>query len=292
MNEHELKSALRDVMVASSPPPSMDAHAAVRAGQRAHRRRRATWGGGVAASAVVGIAVGAVYVPTLTGGGSQQVAGPPVATAPLTTNPTVPPSDQQTKPQWPNGQTDRTATNGPRADKSVEVLNDLGAALPAGFRTAELKATDPNFAGPMRFTQSQFRDYYNGSSEIWDYQATSPVTRTDGSPGAGRIHAQITTKGNDFSTDPCELTTRSCGVEGACSVIDVAGKPVGVLTASGASADPRFDELAAYRHDDGTVVFIAQSKEYYGTGHPRLDAEPLTIQQLAALATDPRFHLE
>jgi hypothetical protein len=252
----------------------------------------------VAALAVVGIAVGATFVPTLTGGGgSQQVAAPVVSApsaVPLTTMPTVPPSDTQNgeKPKWPNGQTDRTATNGPRADKSVTVLNDLDASLPTGFKTGEFTATDPNFWGPTRFTQSQFRDYYNGSSEIWEYMATSPVVRTDGSTNAGRIYAQITTKGNDFPTDPCGLTSRSWGIEGTCAVVDVAGKPVGVLTSNRAGDDPRFDELAAYRHDDGTVVFIAQAKEYYGTGHPGLDAEPLTTQQLAALATNPKFRLD
>jgi hypothetical protein len=307
MNEQDFKSALQDAMVTSSPPPPMDATAALEAGRRAHRRRRATWGGGVAALAVVGIAVSALVIPTLGGArpGDLPVAKPggPEPTAivqpatpsnPSVTGTAVPPTPSgDTKTPWPDGQTDRTATSGPRADKSVVVLNELSTALPAGYKSVDMEYADASFHGTMRRTQSQFRDYA-GSGQLWEYMATTPVVKTDGSPEVGLLMAQVLTKGGDLPTDPCELTTKSWGIQGTCAVTTVAGKAVGVLTANPGSEGQfdQFDQLAAFRHDDGTVVFVAQAKEYANAGHPALAALPMTVEQLATLATNAKFKLD
>jgi hypothetical protein len=275
MNEDEVRSALRNVMVASSPPPPMDTGTAVEVGQKAHRRRRATRAGVVAGLAVVGIAVGATFLPTaLTGGGLLDAASGDG------------PVNGSTETPWPNGQTDRTATKGPRADKSADLVPDLAKALPSGLAVGEKRPS------VVLSTQSQFTDYAADGGEVWEYQATAPVTKTDGSERVGTLFAQVTTAGNPIPADPCAAAAQAWGIKGACRVVDAGGKQVGLLTSDGTGTEKVFDQLAAYRHPDGTVVLVAQATTFRDSGLPALDAQPLTEDQLAALATDPEFHLD
>jgi hypothetical protein len=55
----------------------------------------------------------------------------------------------------------------------------------------------------------------------------------------------------------------------------------------------RVDQWAAYRHPDGTVVFLSQSRtaSTTPTDLKPLKNLPLSQQQLATLAADKRFHL-
>jgi hypothetical protein len=275
MNEDEARSALHGVMVASSPPPPMDTGIAVEAGQRAHRRRRATRAGVVASMAVVGIAAGAALLPgALTGGFLEAASGFGGASQP---------EAKSTETTWPDGQTDRTAKNGPRAAKSADLPPGLAAALPSGLALAEASKV---------YTQSQFVDRTATGGEVWEYQVLAPVVKTDGTGATGTLLAQITTVGNAFPAGACEVTERMWGIKGTCEVVDVGNKKVGLLTSDGTGDEKRFDQLAAYRYDDGTVVFIAQAKTFTGDVQPpALDTEPLTATQLTVLATDPKFHL-
>ncbi|GAA0229348.1 hypothetical protein GCM10010492_29730 [Saccharothrix mutabilis subsp. mutabilis] len=314
MNEHELKSALQDAMVASSPPPPMSAEGAVAAGRAAQRRRKAAWTGGVAGVAVVAIAVGAVLVPQLTGGGSTRAGGPPLTTgAPpsATADPSAGPTTGEvtatdsvdpsaSKPEWPDGQTDRTARSGARADKSVQVLNDLGASLPPTFQAVDKQSLvpegdpDTSWYGPMRYTQSQFDDYYDGGKESWEYMGTSPVTQ-QGTSGVGKVWVLVLTKGNRFADvqSPCEAKQVVWTIDtGDCVVRTVGGKQVGHLTAAASARRPDLDEAAIFRHDDGTLVVIGQAKEFRRTGHPALSGLPFTADQLTTLVTDEKFHLD
>ncbi|MER5260920.1 hypothetical protein ABTZ99_02395 [Actinosynnema sp. NPDC002837] len=313
MNEHELKSALQEVMVASSPPPPMSPEAALEGGRRAQRRRKATWGGAVAGLAVVAIAVGAVLVPTLTGGGGDvvQVAGgqpsesgprvtptdrPPSESPSVTVMPpsgSPPPSDTSTR--WPNGQSDRTSTSGPRADKGAKLLNDLASSLPPGVKAED--RTRIGFAdyGPMTWRQAQFAEYV-GDLEVWDYEARTPVVIT-GESGVGELSIKVETKGNTRLGDlvGCEAATKYPYpvTGGTCEVIDVGGKKVGVVTGADPDAGGNtMDAGAFYRHPDGTLVTVAYSSEYLESGHPALSRPALTGAQLAAIAADPKFHLD
>ncbi|MEU7529812.1 hypothetical protein AB0A74_29080 [Saccharothrix sp. NPDC042600] len=314
MNEHELKSALQDAMVASSPPPPMSAEGAVAAGRAAQRRRKTAWAGGVAGLAVVAIAVGAVLVPQLTGGGTTEVGGTPLTTGappPSVTpvSPTGPPptsgsiDPSSTKTSWPDGQTDRTAHSGPRADKSVQALNDLGASLPPTYEAVDKQPLTPGdtpetWYGPMRYTQSQFDDYYDGDRQVWEYMGTSPVTQK-GSSGVGKVWIMVLTKGNRFAnvSSPCEAKRAVWPISrGDCRVVDVDGKQVGHLSAGPSGDDPSningMDEAAIYQHDDSTLVVIAQAREFRRSGHPALAELPFTGDQLAKLVTDEKFHLD
>ncbi|MEV8436738.1 hypothetical protein AB0425_05140 [Actinosynnema sp. NPDC051121] len=310
MNEHELKSALQEVMVASSPPPPMSPVAALDLARRAQRRRQATWGGGVAGLAVVAIAFGAVMLPNLTGGGpGVQVAdgqssrplatptgGPRSDPPPVAATPTgVPSASPGSKTQWPDGQGDRTATSGPRAAKGSQLFNDLASSLPPGVKAED--RTRIGFAdyGPMTRVQAQFVEYV-GELQVWDYEARTPVVIT-GEAGVGELSIKVETRGNKRLGDltGCAVATKySYPVKGGtCEVVDVGGKQVALVTGAVPDADDNTMENGAfYRYPDGTLVTVAYSHEYLESGHPALSRPALTGAQLAAIAADPKFHLD
>ncbi len=303
MNEHELKSAMQDAMVASSPPPPMSPEAAVEAGQAARRRRKAVWGGTVAGVAVVAIAVGAVLVPQLTGSAGieagKQPSGPQLTTVVPPSSPTVDPSvvtftgkPSGTETPWPDGQTDRTATSGPRADKSVRILNDLGAALPAGFQAVDKEPAGQESHGKARHTQSQFRDY-DGDRQIWEYLARTPVVQ-QGTSGVGKLWIQVTTRpdGDPQLPPPCALAERAWAIKGTCEERTVDGKRIGFITATPGEQDADLDELVIYQHGDGTTVLVGQAAGFRGLGHPPLAGQPFTQEQLIAQAADAKYHLD
>jgi len=306
MNEDELKDALRGAMVASSPPPSMSPVAAVAAGRAARRRRQAAGGGAVAGLAVVAIAVGAVLVPRFTGDGVVGAAGqssvgtaPPSATGDATPTVTATaPSVTATAPAggsktpWPDGQADRTATSGPRADKSARMLDDLGAALPTGYSAPDKRTVD-QWTAPMRRSQSQFTDYYDGDKQIWEYMATTPVAR-QGSTGVGKLWVLVTTKGSRYAaaSSPCDVAGRLWVISGPCVVRQSGGAQVGFVAAGPEGNQLDLDEVAVHLHADGTAVFVGQAAEYAGSGHPALGELPFTSERLVELAVDPKFHLD
>ncbi|MEU4449012.1 hypothetical protein AB0K14_38935 [Actinosynnema sp. NPDC050801] len=313
MDERELKSALEEVMVASSPPPPMSPEAALDRGRRAQRRRKATWGGAVAGLAVVAIAVGAVMVPNLTGGGADvQVAGgqpsgprPPVTT-PTGSPPSEPPAVSVTPPSggppksgtstpWPDGQGDRTATSGPRADKGVRLLNDLASSLPPGVKAEDRTRIGFPDYGPMTWRQAQFSEYV-GDLQVWDYDARTPVVIT-GEAGVGELSIRVETRGNTRlgGLTGCEAATKYPYpvAGGACRLVDVGGKQVAVVTGATPDAGANTMEAGAfYRHPDGTLVTVGYSSEFRDSGHPALSRPALTEAQLAAIAADAKFHLD
>ncbi|WP_243704919.1 hypothetical protein [Micromonospora sp. KC723] len=95
--------------------------------------------------------------------------------------------------------------------------------------------------------------------------------------------------GNELPTEPCAPAQRFWAMKGECQVVDAGARKVGVVVRP--TDDDRFDQWAAYRHPDGVVVFVAQSGGSNG-GPTELTKLPFSVEQLAALATDDRFHLE
>lgn len=313
MNEDELRGALKDVMVASSPPPPMEPSAALAVARHAHRRHRATWTGVATAAAVAAVAVGAVLVPGFSGGqdnrggavvagqgASSAVPGQPSATT--TGSPTAPPSTEvagtipsdaistgNTDRPWPSGQSDRTARSGPHFDQGIRLLDALSEMVPAGYAVASEQQAKNKYSGEsLSQHQSQFSDWTKDGGEIWEYQASVGVTKTDnGGNGVGELFTQVYTANNTLPTDPCALAKRLWGLGGTCQVTAVGDKQVGV--ASGSERDGAFDQWAAYRHADGTVVFVGQAKKHPQSDAPGLDALPLSTAQLAELTTDARL---
>ncbi|MEU5696086.1 hypothetical protein [Actinosynnema sp. NPDC020468] len=286
MNEHELRSALRDALVASSPPPPMDPHAAIARGRRVQRRRRAAWTGVAAGVAVMAVAAGTAVVPGLNRGVD--------AAAALTTSPSSPASSaSSTETPWPNGQTDRTSANGPRAETGLKLLELLSTSLPAGLKAVDRTSEGRGNAGQsMRYHQAQFVDYLPGGGQTWEYLARTPVTDAGGDVVA-RVEVQVETKGSTrLPSIACEVVTAVPypAREGAgCAEVKVGDKPVTVVTGGTGYG---FEQVAFHRYDDGTLVMVEQDREYADSGLPGMTDRPLTQDQLVALAVDPQFHLD
>ena len=85
----------------------------------------------------------------------------------------------------------------------------------------------------------------------------------------------------------CKLATAY--LKGNCSVVDVDGKKVGVVTTN-AQRDG-YDQWAFYRYGDGTLVVVAQAKKSDNLKLSPLPQPMFTTQQLAELATSPNFKL-
>lgn len=280
MNEEDLNEALHDVMVRSTPPPSMDPARALDQARRARKRRRGAWAGAAVVTLVVGVGAGPALVVNYVG---DQSAGQQVASGTSTTQPvsTVTPTTRKSGDPWPEGQVDRTATAGPRVVRAATLMHDLSSSVPPRFGTPDLKHPDGR---PMRWAQSQYASN-DGEQDYWEYTAAIPVQKDD---RVGRVLVQSTTPDGKPAMDPCQLAPKFWGGTGTCTVVDVGGKKVGVVTTNGRGS---FDQWAAYRHDDGAVVYLAQAKK---SDHP--DLLPLTqpvfaTRQLAELATSAKFKI-
>jgi hypothetical protein len=284
MNEDELRSALRTTMTVTLPPPPMNAADALSRGRRAQVRQRAAWIGSGGAAA---LAIFAVAITATAGRGSGLLPGGPPP-SPMPTVAGQGPTDTGTKEVWPTGpdgspQEDRTARAGAQYEKGKKLLNDLVGAVPAGFTVPD---------GPDdRYHQAQFEDKVRGK-DIWSFMATAPVTKAG---RTGHVAVEVHAAGNGLTTPTgCALTTQFWGMGGHCELVSVNGVQIGVVDRPG--SDDRFDQWAAYRYPDGTVVFVAQGKVSQSMSTSPAATEPLTdlpytVDQLAALSMRPEFHV-
>jgi hypothetical protein len=290
MNEDDLNRAFHDVIVRSTPPPSMDPERALDEARRARKRRRAAYAGIAVATLVVG---GVGVAPALlahhnSGSAGQLVAGAPtpstlVSTPQQTPTPhpasTLTPTTRKSNDPWPEGQSDRTASAGPRAARAVTMMNDLTSAVPDGFSTPDLKYPGGD---PMRWPQAQYASS-DGEQDYWEYQASIPVQKGD---RVGKVLVQSTTPDGKPAGDLCKLAQKFWGGTGTCSILSVSGKKVVVVTTNGRGG---YDQWAAYRYDDGTVVYFAQTKKI--EGRKALTQPIFTPRQLAELVVTPKFKI-
>jgi hypothetical protein len=278
MNEQDFRNALRQTMAVSTAPPPMRDDEVLDAARRDRKRRRAMWAGGGSAVAVAAIAVGVVVLAPSGSGGGVDVGGQPPEVHSTQEPPQATGSAQESKTSWPNGQTDRTATAGPQFDRGVALATALNAVVPAGYESPD----DPQ----LKYNQANYDDTVNGT-ELWSYTAIAPVAK---GTGIGKLIVEVKTPRPEITGEGCALTAKFWGIKGDCTEVAVGGKKVAVVTP--ASGNDQADQWAGFRHDDGTVVFVAQAALYGGEGMQPLDAPPLTADQLAALAADPRFNLD
>jgi hypothetical protein len=278
MNEQDLKRAFEDVVVASSPPPSMDPGSALDVARKARSKRRSSMVGAAVAVLVVGVGLGSAFALNPKAAEEYMMGVGPSSSSNSS-------SASKSDNPWPDGQTDRTAYNGPQAERGVQLLNVLKASVPAGYDAPALKYGEPEYQnGDMQRTQAQIASN-RGEQEVWEYLAHTPV-RKDGKVGV--LLAEVSTPNAKLPTEPCALAKSFWGMSKAsCKVVDVGGKQVGV--ASLATPDRGLSTWASYRAANGWTVTIAQGASYAGGGYPALAAEPFLTPQLAALAADPKF---
>ena len=286
MNENDLREAMRASLTVGPPPP-MESAAAVAAGRRAVRRRTTLAGAGAAAVlvAVTALAVNpGLRLVSGGGDGGAPWAGPGAPSA----YPTPSGAGDDTKPAWPTDgsgqpQEDATARSGERFEQGKKLLDELLAVVPDGWSKPDGTTADDN---PLRSHQAAVEG--DNTGKTWGYLASAAVAK-DGE--TGRLLAEVHTKDNGLPTEPCELARQFWGLGGDCELTTVGAAQVGLATAP--SGDGRIDQWAAYRHPDGIVVYLAQSRTASNGegGLKPLTDLPLTAAQLAALATDDRFHL-
>ena len=275
MNEDTLREALRTTMTSTPEPPPMESAAALRAGRRAVHRRTALAGAAGVLVAVTAIGVG-VWLPRGGDGTPMTAAGQPSAI----------PSPADTKPSWPidgNGlpQQDATAKSGLNYQKGQQVLQAVLTAVPDGYTTP----TGDAGGIPLRMNEASV-----DPDKSWGYTGSAAVAK-DGD--TGRLMAEVHTKRKGLPSDPCGLAQTFWGMKGQCQVVTVGKAKVGVVVKAG--EDKRLDQWAAYRYPDGLVVYVAQSRKATNDDKPTLaplSKLPLTVEQLAALAADPRFHIK
>ncbi len=289
MNEQELRQALRATMATATVPPPMSETPVLDAARRDLRRRRARWAGAGSAVAVAVIAASAGILLTNSGDGPGAVRPGGFATAqPTPTAGTAPGGGaQDTETSWPNGQTDRTARSGPESERGETLLARLTELTPAGFGAPDdLDYQEPGYTGSLRSSQAAYSDTVGGV-EVWEYLGHQPITK---GKGVGQTFVQLTTPGGGAVGEGCALKPTLWGLTGTCAEVVVGGKRVGVYTASRDRGD--FESWAGFRHDDGSVVFVAQSRAYPGSGRPALTELPWTARRLAELAASPVFRLD
>ncbi|MEV0128080.1 hypothetical protein AB0H83_06370 [Dactylosporangium sp. NPDC050688] len=299
MNEDEFRVSLRDALDSATPPPPMSPAVAVTSGRRAVRRRNLLAAGAavsvaaVVAAVAVAVAGGGlgsaapqqVGAPggTPTAGGTPTPGGTPAVTTPV---PTV--SGKTVWPTQPNGepQQDRTARAGTKYDLGQQLMVDLLAVVPAGYTALDNPGTDQLVSS--RMAQAQFENKV-GDRDAWSYLASTQLGK-DG--GVGELLVTVYEPGLiTVAGDNCAVAAAFWTAPADCRLVTTTtGVTVGL--ASGTKGD--YDQWAAYRHADGTVVFLAQQKldDRPGGGAKPLAALPLTEERLTALVADERFHIK
>jgi hypothetical protein len=265
MDERELRTAM-DHAVAVAPPP-MREESVLTAGRLALKRRRAlrasTWSAAMVAIVAVGVTV---LVPSQGHDGDAPVAGQ-LTPAPDTA----------------------TATAGSPQDRSAALAAALDALAPAGYGTpGDLKGVDDYAGRTLKNHKGMQAGVVNGT-EVWRYAAGTPLTKGD---GVGELVAAVYTPG--WATgEGCGLTSAAWDTTRAqCTEVVVDGKKVAVADVTHPPEDGLSPEQwAGYRHADGTVVFVMQTAKVARSGRPALAAMPMTGQQLAALAVNPRLEI-
>ena len=272
MNEQDLREALRDAMTDAVPPRPVTADAALTRAHRVRRARRANL-----AMVGVGVAVVALVAGAFTLNSPRNQVGaasPPGLTVTGAVSTPAPTSSIK------HG--DRTQQNGPQNDKSVQLLDTLDSVLPSPIRPATEQQM-PGAAYPLRTHQAQVEDW---DTNNWSYEGVEPVAPAGAGVGVGQVIVEVHAPGNTIPTDTCAMTQAFWGVKGDCVVKHIGDKTVGYIAQS---ADSRIGSVAAYRYSDGTVVFLAQSKEYAMSKVPALAKQPLTEDQLLNLVLTPGF---
>lgn len=289
MSEQDFRDALRRTMDAVTPPPQMSDEPVLAAAHRDRRRRRTLWASAGTAVVVAGIAVGVVLVaPSKSGGDDVQVGGPrPTSTDEAVratgegsaNEETSAPAD--TEETLPPGMTDRTQRSGPHYERGAELATALDDVVTSGGFGAPGDLEAPGITGSLKRDQANYDGKVDGA-EHWTYTATTPVTKGS---GVGEMIVEVSTLSEEVSG--CDLPGL-WGLAGQCAEVTVNGKKVAVVDATD-DGQEHVDQFAAYRHDDGTIVYVSQSADYGFSNLPPLAKLPFTPEQLAAFAVDNRF---
>lgn len=285
MNEDEIRGALRRAMAAASPPQPMSTTDALAAGRRARFRRSVVSFCAASATAVV-LAAAVGFTGVLGSGGSYRPTGtePPSGSTADPTATTPPGAVRCTPASCPHlGAPDLTQEEwDARRNRAREMLDDLLAALPAGYTVVRDDPLNP--LDPMVSSSGIYQAYFT----VRQGKQTGLVLV--------EVHSPQSPIGNRWQGDGCDLALEIWPYpRGTCQLVTVGQAKVGVAQARWSNEDPkRSAQWAGYRHPDGVLVKVAQISrpDRYWKAPPELKKLPFTAQQLADLAVSDRFHVE
>ncbi len=269
MDENELRTALRATVMSHPEPPPMRSHTAVAAARRSMHRRNLLAGAG-AAVAILAVTVAVIPARGYFGGGTgiQPAAAPQPSPSAL-------PDDSPTKPSWPaEAGGDATADSGQHYDTGKALLDDVLDLVPDGYTAPDGRNGEYDY----RSHQASIQD-----GGYWAYLVSIALRKDD---GYGGLTVEVHEPGNTLPGDVCGVATAFWSRGGTCTPRTVDGRKVGVVRENAGT------EWAAYRHTDGTVVYVMQSTETgWGSeaGLGPLPTLPLTGAELAAVAVDDRL---
>lgn len=285
MDENDLRAAFRGTITLHPEPPPMESRTAITVARRAAARRNVLAGIGSAA-AILGVTLAVVPGQVSSGGGTEfPVAGDPSgAVQPLPAETpswagTVSPGPAETGPSWPaENSGDATADTGPHYENGKKLLAAVVAAVPDGYTALSGTTTD---GVPLRSHQSTIEN--DGS--YWRTMAAAAIGR-DGR--VGELVVEVAEPGNELPTDVCAAAKQFWGLGGTCAPVTAGGAEVGVIHGGDGTA------WAAYRHPDGTVVYLRQATsptyaDPASNGLQPLTELPLSDTALASLATSASF---
>ncbi|HEU5474052.1 MAG TPA: hypothetical protein VFV67_25690 [Actinophytocola sp.] len=264
MSEQDVRDGLR-AAVLTEPVLSFDPEALILRARQQVRRRRALAGAG---AATIAVAVAAVAVPTVLGtprgsdGGAVGAAPPPSQTSPPHPTPAI-----TTLPWPPAGVTPVSYTADQLKVRGAEMRDHLRAAFPAAVPGVAQVAVQ-EFGGEASGAVEDGQGYLNSFVAFSLDGSRSAVYVATFAPGAGP---------EPFSEcgDGCKVATMPDGSH--------------VLTGKLFAGEGQWLLNVWHFRANGAVV-QATGYNYDPTGAgPTLPVVPVTPEQLAALATDPKL---
>jgi hypothetical protein len=283
MNEQDFRTTLHQSMATQVAPPPMSDESVLAAAHQDRRRRRTMWAGTATAATVMAVAISVMALGYQHTDGVQPGAQSPT----LTTTDTLPSTAEptgKTQPSLPSGMTDSTATSGPQYERGVALIDALAGVVPAGYTSPTDMVGTGDLAGMPFRTNGAVYIGTNDGVEAWTYEATVPLVTGD---NVGKLMVEVYSPGNGLTGTGCDIgPIANWGDRDGCAELMVDGKRVG---AGERGYQEVTEQWAGYHYDDGTTVFVGQAARYAHSGPPGLAANPLSLAQLAALATDPRF---
>jgi hypothetical protein len=204
-----------------------------------------------------------------------------VTAQPRTPKPTRPSPSYTT----PSGSVRPSDSTGPEWGQAANLMEQLINMVPAGYT---VPAGDNSDSGKYLRLPRVFSLTVEGR-QMWQYLVDIALQQ---GKQRGTLSAEVDVPGLNRPTEPCALAQAFWGIGGECQIVTVGDLRVGVVTNPG-KEDSAYDQWAAVRHQDGTVVYLAQtrSRESFDDPSEPLATLPFTVQQLASAVVDPRLHL-
>jgi hypothetical protein len=261
LSEHELRDGMRSA-VADEPPLAFDVDELMMTAEREVRRRRALVSVGLSTAV---IAVAAVAVPVVLGMSRGESAQLPAATSPTAS---AGPSKSVAVP-----------TPRPKATSYTSAqLTDLARQMEAHLRTRFPQVV----AGAKEVTVQKFQGEAAGPLADGQNYLSGFVEYTLGHKSAIEVHLQTADAGREGLDENCATCTHQQQPDGTTVMV----RNEDIQNGS------RLVSVIHFRADGSVVRTTGYNYDPTSrTEAQPFDQIPVTVEQLTALATDPKLHI-